>query len=63
MLWDYLKNNNEEKKNKINVKYVLDWDDDSIIKISWNSPNDNKSNLFNMLLSPEPYTIRIKDNH
>lgn len=37
--------------------------DNSIAKVSWNSPNDNRANLVNFLLSPEPYTIRIKDNH
>lgn len=37
--------------------------DTSLMRISWDSPNDGKGNLINFLLSPEPYTIRIKDNH
>lgn len=38
--------------------------DNSIMKISWQSPNDNKSNLVNMLLNPSDFiTMRIKDNH
>lgn len=45
------------------VNYSFNPRDNSIFKIAWNSPNDGKQNLFNLLLSPEPYTIRIKDNH
>lgn len=38
--------------------------DNSILKIAWHSPNDNKSNLFNMLVDfKDPALIRIKDNH
>lgn len=37
--------------------------DNSVVKIAWNSPNDDKGNLVNVLMSLEPYTIRIKDNH
>jgi len=45
------------------VNYTFNPMDNSIMKISWNSPNDGKPNLFNMLMNLEPYTIRIKDNH
>ncbi|MBR6099433.1 hypothetical protein IKP85_06770 [bacterium] len=45
------------------VNFAFNPLDNSILKIAWNSPNDGKSNLFNMLMSTEPYTIRIKDNH
>lgn len=45
------------------VNYTFNPMDNSIMKISWNSPNDGKPNLFNMLMSAEPYFIRIKDNH
>ena len=38
-------------------------DNNSIVKIAWNSPNDGKGNLVNFLMDLEPYTIRIKDNH
>lgn len=38
--------------------------DNSIAKVSWNSPNDNRANLINMLLNPqEVTTVKIKDNH
>lgn len=37
--------------------------DTSLMRISWDSPNDGKGNLINFLFSPEPYTIKIKDNH
>lgn len=46
-----------------NVNYSFNPHDNSIMKISWNSPNDGKSNLINFLMDWEPYTIRIKDNH
>ena len=46
-----------------NVNYKFEPSDNSLLKISWNSPNDNKANLFNVLFDTEPYTIRIKDNH
>lgn len=45
------------------INYTFNPLDNSIMKISWNSPNDGKPNLFNMLMNLEPYTIRIKDNH
>ena len=45
------------------INYKFDPSDSSIMKISWNSPNDGKNNLVNFLLSTEPYTIKIKDNH
>lgn len=45
-------------------KTNFDLNDNSILKIAWNSPNDNKSNLFNMLVDfNDPAAIRIKDNH
>lgn len=48
----------------VNINYrFAPLSDNSIMKLSWNSPNDGKGNLINFLLSPEPYTIRIKDNH
>lgn len=48
----------------VNVNYrFAPLNDTSIMKIAWNSPNDNKSNLINFLMDLEPYTIRIKDNH
>lgn len=38
--------------------------DNSIMKITWKSPNDKKENLVNMLLNPLDFsTMRIKDNH
>lgn len=38
--------------------------DNSIAKVSWNSPNDNRANLINMLLNPQELTtVKIKDNH
>ena len=46
-----------------NINYAFNPKDNSIMKISWNSPNDGKPNLVNMLVSTEPYFIRIKDNH
>lgn len=46
-----------------NVNYSFKPLDNSIMKVSWNSPNDGKPNLFNLLMSNEPYFIRIKDNH
>lgn len=49
--------------NGVNVDYKFSPLDNSLMKISWNSPNDNKPNLFNVLFDAEPYTIRIKDNH
>ena len=46
------------------VNYKFDPSDSSIMKISWNSPNDGKNNLVNFLLDWEqPYDIKIKDNH
>ena len=47
---------------KINFKFnPLD---NSIAKVSWNSPNDNRANLINMLLNPQELTtVKIKDNH
>ena len=45
------------------VKYKFNPSDNSIMKIDWESPNDGKKNIVNFLLSAEPYTIRIKDNH
>lgn len=49
--------------NDTNINYSFKPLDNSIMKVSWNSPNDGKPNLFNMLMSTEPYFIRIKDNH
>lgn len=46
-----------------NVNYFLNPHDNSIMKISWNSPNDGKNNMINFLMDTEPYLIRIKDNH
>ena len=38
--------------------------DNSIAKVSWNSPIDNRANLINMLLNPQELTtVKIKDNH
>ena len=45
------------------VNYTFNPSDNSIVKLSWTSPNDKRQNLINMLLSAEPYTIRVKDNH
>jgi hypothetical protein len=46
------------------VNYTFNPFDNSIMKISWNSPNDGKPNLFNMLMNPyELTTIKIKDRH
>lgn len=46
------------------VNYTFNPMDNSIMKISWNSPNDGKPNLFNFLMNPrELTTIKIKDNH
>lgn len=46
------------------VNYTFNPLDNSIMKISWNSPNDGKANLFNMLMNPyELTTIKIKDRH
>lgn len=48
----------------VNVNYSFNPRDNSILKIAWNSPNDNKSNLFNLLVDfKDPAWIRIKDNH
>lgn len=49
--------------NDTNINYSFKPLDNSIMKVSWNSPNDRKPNLFNLLMSNEPYFIRIKDNH
>lgn len=46
-----------------NINYTFNPFDNSIMKISWNSPNDGKSNLVNLLMDWKPYTIKIKDNH
>jgi hypothetical protein len=47
-----------------NVKFTFNPYDNSIMKIAWNSPNDGKSNLFNLLMNPrEITTLRIEDNH
>ena len=40
---------NENKTNKL-FKFLLDWDDNSIVKLKWKSPNDKKSNLFDFLV-------------
>ena len=45
------------------VNYTFNPKNNSFIKIAWNSPNDNKANLINMLMSTDPYTLRIRDNH
>lgn len=46
------------------VNFAFNPLDNSILKIAWNSPNDGKSNLFNMLMNPkELTTIRIEDGH
>ena len=48
----------------VKINYAFNPQDNSIMKISWNSPNDGKSNLVNMLVNPYEFTtIKIKDEH
>ena len=38
--------------------------DNSILRMQWNSPNDNKPNEFNIILNPKDLrTLLIRDNH
>lgn len=38
--------------------------DNSILRMQWNSPNDNKLNEFNIILNPKDLrTLLIRDNH
>ena len=56
------KETQEENDIKLNYRFAP-ISDTSLMKISWNSQDDNKPNLFNILLDKEPYTIKIKDEH
>lgn len=56
--------NNDKQKPKYKIKYKLDWNDDSILKVRWKSPNDKKSNLFNLIVNMnDDDFLKIKDNH
>lgn len=46
-----------------NTKYKFDSKDNSILKIKWKSPNDEKENTIDFRSDKEKYTIKIEDNH
>lgn len=42
----------------------MDFKDDSILKVKWNSPNDKKENVLNFGIDMKDNNfIKIKDNH
>ena len=45
-----------------NKKYKFDLNDNSLIKIKWTSPTDNKENILDIRLDKNN-SIKIKDNH
>lgn len=54
----------KSKQTNKKVRVKLDFKDDSIMKIKWKSPNDNKQNTvdFNVDFSKDDF-IKMKDNH
>lgn len=46
-----------------NIKIKLDMTDNSIFKVKWKSPNDQKENTVDIRADKENYTLKIKDNH
>ena len=47
-----------------NIHYIFNPNDYSIMRLSWNSPNDGLGNVINFSMDPRKYkTVEIRDNH
>lgn len=48
----------------VGLNYIFDPRDYSIMKLSWNSPNDGLENILDFSMNPHAKnTLEIKDNH
>jgi hypothetical protein len=58
------KSSSKSSSKKVKIRYNFDINNDSILKLKWQSPNDKKMNVIDFTTDPEKgNTIKIKDNH
>ena len=58
------KSSSKSSSKKVKIRYNFDINNDSILKLKWQSPNDKKMNVIDFTADPEKgNTIKIKDNH